>query len=115
MCAYVDTVVRMPPPKQILCLGQWIRRLDLRQVDVARDAHITESYLSTLISNPQKKPTPDVLIALSNAIGITVNDLYRLPPPTTAVEATQKLTPQQLAVLSSLLDTIEKRGTKPKR
>lgn len=89
----------MAVPTRKLFLGQWLRRLGLRQVDVAKGSGIGESYLSLLISDPNKKPTPDVLLALSDELGVPVNALYRMPPPWTEIEAKVQLTPAQIARL----------------
>lgn len=64
-----------------LYLGQWIARLDRERDWVCRRGGIKKSYLSQIISGKKKNPNHVILYRISEALGITVNDLYRLPPP----------------------------------
>lgn len=99
-----------PAPK--LYLGGWMDRLEVRPVAVAKAVAVGEPYLSELISGKAKdNPSSHLMFEISEFLGISVNDLYRPPPPRAAVEATQRLTPTQIAALGHLLDGIDR----PKR
>jgi transcriptional regulator with XRE-family HTH domain len=50
----------------------------LSAVDVARAASISAAYLSRLENNAVKKPSPPVLLQLSEALGLPYADLMRL-------------------------------------
>ena len=77
-----------------LYLSEWMARLGVRPVDLARGAGISESYISTLRAGKLKKnPTPDVLLAISDALRITVNEMYSPPPNPAAVAAIRELQP----------------------
>lgn len=92
---------RKAPPK--LYVGEWVARLGRKQTDVAEAARITEAYLSEIISGKKKNPSLAVLLAISDALGITINDLRYPPPPIEAIEAARRLDPTQLAALARLL------------
>jgi hypothetical protein len=64
-----------------LHLGEWLARLGKKPVDVARHQDVSESYNSNQISGKRENPSIDKLLAISEYLGITVNDLYRAPPP----------------------------------
>lgn len=93
-----------PGPSEQLHIGQWLSALDLQQIDVARDAKIGRAYLNNLINpkNPDKPPKPSALVMLrvSRAMGVSVNDLYA-PPPTKAEIA--RLRSYQSTTLGSLM------------
>ena len=89
-----------------LYIGQWIIRLGRKPREVAAAAGIDESYLSNLISGEKRNPSAAVLFDISDVLGITVNDLYRPPPPASAVERAGELSPAQIAALGALLDKI---------
>jgi transcriptional regulator with XRE-family HTH domain len=88
-------------------LGEWLARLRRKQVDLARAVGITPTYVSELISLKKPNPSPGLLLEISEWLGLTVNDLYRPPPPIGATEAVDKLNPAQLATLGRLLDEIK--------
>jgi len=92
-----------------LHIGEWIVRLGREQREIARAAGITEAYLSNLIAARKKNPGADILLRLSEAMGLTVNDLYRRPPSEGAFEAISGLEPAQAATLARLLDEMSRR------
>jgi HTH-type transcriptional regulator, competence development regulator len=51
---------------------------ELSAVDAARAAGISAAYLSRLENDAVKKPSPHVLHALSEALGVPYSDLMRL-------------------------------------
>lgn len=84
-------------PSRPLKLGAWIDYLGLRQVDIAKEAGIGESYLTQLKKNPRKRPSVEVLFAIATAMKFdNPNDLYEDPPP-------KSLTPSQAAAVSRQL------------
>ena len=42
---------------------------------IAKDAEISTSYISELISNKKRNPTVDIAKKISKALGVTVEDL----------------------------------------
>lgn len=66
-----------------LYLGEWIARLGLRPVEVARGVQVAESHLSNIIAH-KKNASVALLMDISEFLGVTVNDLHRRPPPATA-------------------------------
>jgi transcriptional regulator with XRE-family HTH domain len=97
--------LKSPPPR--LYLGEWLSRLDRKPAEICKQVGITESYLSELISNKKKNPASHVMFAISELLGLAVNDLYRPPPPVSATAALDHLNPAQLAGLGALLDRIK--------
>lgn len=86
---------RRPPP---LFIGAWIRRLGLKQVDVARGAGIGESYMSSIVSG-NKYPGPAVLAAIASVMGVPEHVLRQPPPDEAAIRAIGDLDP---AIISRL-------------
>lgn len=92
-------------PRPKLHLGAWLHALAIKPVAVAKHVEVTESYLSELIAGTAKiNPSSALMFAISEFLGLTVNDLYRPPPPRAARQATEQLTPSQMAALGRLLD-----------
>jgi transcriptional regulator with XRE-family HTH domain len=96
-------------PSRKLYLGEWIARLGHTQVEVARAADISTSYLSNLIGGRKEDPGALILFDISEFLGITVNDLYRKPPPPDATKAAGELSPAEIAALGSLLSKMGRR------
>lgn len=92
-----------------LYLGEWLARTRKRPADLAKAIGVTPGYVSDLISAKKDNPGPVLLLEISEFFELTVNDLYKPPPPLNAVEAADNLTAPQMAVLARLLD-----GMKPK-
>jgi transcriptional regulator with XRE-family HTH domain len=92
----------LPP----LYLGPWFARLGRKPSEIARKVGIEESYLSLLISGDKKNPSAAIVYAISEELGISMNDLYRHPPERDVTNAIVKLRPDQLSALSDLLDEI---------
>jgi transcriptional regulator with XRE-family HTH domain len=85
--------------------------LGKKPVDLARNVHIGESYVSSLVSG-KKKGTPTLLLEISEWLGITVNDLYRRPPSRDAVASVEEMTPAQIASLAQALENLERRKSR---
>lgn len=95
-----------------LYIGEWLSRLGKKPTDAAKAIGVTESYMSELISGKKKNPHHALLYDLAEWLGLSINDLYRLPPNKTVVEATENLSPSQIAILGQLLDQIQKKPRK---
>lgn len=99
---------RPPIPFKKLHLGEWLSRLDRKPREVAEKVGIGEAYMSELISGAKKNPSAQVLLAISEEIGLTVNDLYKVPPSASAIKAAGDLSPSQIAALGQLLDQVRR-------
>lgn len=98
-------------PRQFrkLYIGEWLRRLDRKQIEAAKALNVTETYISELISGKKKNPHHAILYDLSEWLGLSINDLYRAPPDRIAIEAVDKnMTASEMAALGSLLDRVKK-------
>lgn len=87
-----------------LYVGEWVAQSGRQQEDIAAAAGITDAYLSELISGKKKNPSAHVLRALSEELGITINDFYRKPPSAAQLDRLKNLSPADAATLSRLLD-----------
>jgi hypothetical protein len=92
-------VKRNRKPKPQLYVGAWLRRLDLQQRAVAKDADIGESFLSSIIKG-ERYPSATTIMALAKAMEIPAEKLLEPPPPADAVRAAAGLNPEVLARLS---------------
>jgi transcriptional regulator with XRE-family HTH domain len=67
-----------------LFLGQWLDRLKLKQSEIADKVGITRAYMNNLCNPPKgqkrKNPSISVMLRISKATGVSVNDLYSPPP-----------------------------------
>ncbi|XUM21019.1 helix-turn-helix domain-containing protein [Bradyrhizobium oligotrophicum S58] len=63
-----------------LYIGEWIRALGMRQVDVVRATGINEGYLSSLISGGKKNPSFEMLNQIADFLGIPISYFNRPPP-----------------------------------
>jgi transcriptional regulator with XRE-family HTH domain len=84
------------PQFRKLYIGEWIARLNLRAEHIAQQVGIGPSYLSMLISGKKGNPSGLLLLQLSEAMGMTVNDLYKPPPGASQLEAVKGLSPDLL-------------------
>ena len=91
---------RRPPPT--LYIGEWLRRLGMKQVEVARACEIGESHMSLIVSRG-KYPSPGLLAAIADAIGVPEHVLRQPPPDEATVRATAGLDPAILARLGQHL------------
>lgn len=100
-------------PRPPIYLGEWLSVLGVRPVDVAKAVEVTESYLSELIAGTAKlNPSSALMFAISEFLGLSVNDLYRPPPPKSALQGSRALNPSQIAALGRLLDEMKPSGRK---
>lgn len=66
-------------------LGLWIRRLRLRQVEVAKGAGVNEGYISELV-NGSKYPKAGVKADIARFMGIPPHYLDNPPPEQDAID-----------------------------
>lgn len=93
-----------------LYIGQWLARLGRKQGEVARAAGINEGYMSELVAGKAKTtPSAAFLMAISEELGISVNALYREPPPIDVTESLKAIRPDLLEALSQILPAHTKR------
>lgn len=92
---------RAAPQRQFrkLYIGEWIRALGVRQVDVVRATRINEGYLSELISGGKKNPSFDVLNQVADFLGVPVSYFNRPPPDREFITEAAELDPKVLARL----------------
>jgi transcriptional regulator with XRE-family HTH domain len=91
---------RRPPPK--LYIGAWLRRLGLKQVDVASAAAIGQSHMSLIVKG-ERYPGPGTLEAIATAMGVTAETLKKPPPDEATIRATADIDPAILARLGQNL------------
>jgi transcriptional regulator with XRE-family HTH domain len=67
-------------------LGAWIDLLEAEQKAVADAAGVGASYISNICRNVGKRPSIDVMLNISEFLGVSVNDLYKEPPPKSTLD-----------------------------
>lgn len=92
-----------------LYIGQWLARLGRRAGEVAKASRVDEAYLSQLISGEKTNPGTAQMMAISEELGISVNALYREPPPIDVTDKLRELRPDLLEALTVLLPAHTKR------
>lgn len=86
--------------KRDLYIGQWIRALRMRQVDVVRATGMNEGYLSELCSGKTDKVPGSALLAdIAEALGIPMDYLYKAPPTQDFIQEAASIDPAVLARL----------------
>lgn len=107
---------RSPNPKRPfrrLYIGEWLARLDKKQVEAATAAGVTPTYINEIVSGKKTNPSHEVLLDLSEWLGLTVNDFYYPPPTREQVDTASKdLTAAEMAALGNLLAKIERKARK---
>lgn len=75
-----------PPrkPPAALYIGEWMARLGIRPVELAKGTGLTESYISELVSRKKDNPSFNAIADIADYLGVTISDLRR-PPPSAAV------------------------------
>lgn len=84
-----------------LFVGEWIRALGFRQVEVVRGTGINEGYLSELISGGKRNPSFEVLNEIAEFLGIPVSYFNRAPPDREFIAEAAEIDPRVLAKLMS--------------
>ena len=82
-----------------LFIGQWIRALGHRPVDVVRATGINEGYLSELIAGRKKNPSAVVLLENATFLNIPIQYLFRPPPDQKFLQEAAAIDPAVLAKL----------------
>lgn len=82
-----------------LHLGLWLARLSREQKEVAEAAGIGKSYMSHLVSGKKKNPASDKVLLISIELGVTVNDLYKPPPPRAQMDQLKQYEPTTIHTL----------------
>ena len=83
-------------------IGEWIRALGHRPVDIVRHTGINEGYLSELISGKKRNPSAATLIDIADFLGIPMSYLRQPPPDREFMQTAANMDP---AVLNRLLRT----------
>lgn len=90
---------REAPPHFV---GDWVRALGRRQVDIVRATGMNEGYLSQLISGKKNNPTPAILMEIADAIGLRPYTLFYQPPPDPkTIEQVAGIDPSVMAQLAT--------------
>lgn len=97
----VKPQTRSAPKRQFrkLFVGEWIRALGVRQVEVVRATGINEGYLSELISGNKRNPSFEILNQIAEFLGIPVSYFNRAPPDREFIAEAAELDPKVLAKL----------------
>lgn len=76
-----------------LYLGDWIESMGYRQADVCKATGISQGYISNLSGGRKGNPSANILLRISEFIGITINDFYLPPPPDDALTQLGRYSP----------------------
>lgn len=82
-----------------LYLQEWLEVTGHEQGGAAASAGVDASYISNLVAGRKPNPSAHVLLAISEYLGVTVNDLYRRPPPESSLTALSELSPGARSIL----------------
>lgn len=81
---------REPKP---LYIGRWIKALKLKKVDIAKTSGYSGPYITQLAKNTRINPSNECASSIADAMGLTLDDLRKPPPPAEALEQTSGLSP----------------------
>lgn len=84
-----------------LYLEEWLEARGRDRAGAAKAAGVDISYINNMIAGRRKNPAAHVLLAISEYLDITVNDLFRPPPPADTIAAMGGLSPAAIAALLS--------------
>lgn len=92
---------KTPPPPRPIYLGEWLELLGIGPSEAAKLAGCTQSYISNMMRGVKPNVNVQILLRLSEKIGITINDFYQRPPsPTTADQMASYSTTTQTTLLN---------------
>lgn len=95
---------REPVRARTLYLGQWLAVLGRKPSELSRAIGCNEGYLSLLISGKQKRnPSAELILDLSDELGVSVNALYTPPPARDVAGEVGKLSTRQWAAFLEVL------------
>lgn len=104
-----------PKPREIF-LGDWLDRWEIGPSAAAKIAGCSQSYISNIKRGEKTNVNALYLLALSEHIGVTVNDFFRKPPPKAHLAEIQEFSPQaQGALLKRAKTPPVERKAKAKR
>ena len=89
----------LQPPPRTIYLGEWLTRLGISVNDAAKAGGVGQSYISNMIAGRKDRPETSIMLGISELLGITVNDLYKRPPPQSTVDGLGELSPSARAAL----------------
>jgi transcriptional regulator with XRE-family HTH domain len=89
-----------PPPN--IYLGDWLELLGIGPSEAARIAGCSQSYISNISRGVKPNINVLFLLRISEAIGITVNDLYQRPPSHAQLEQVASYSTTARATLLNL-------------
>lgn len=95
------------PASRPLFLGEWLDKFGVSQTVAAAQIGVEQSYIANLVSRKKDNPSALKLLVLSEFLGITVNDLYQMPPAETAITPIAKISPK---AREALIENRRKRG-----
>lgn len=91
---------RKAAPREIF-LGEWLAQFELGPTKAARIAGCSQGYISNIAAGLRTNVNALYLLRLSEHMKITINDLFRKPPPIAHVESIESLSPEaRTAILS---------------
>lgn len=82
-----------------LFVGEWVRALGIKQVEIVRATGINEGYLSELMNGRKKNPSFAILTQIAEFLGIPVSYFNRAPPDREFIAEAAELDPKVLAKL----------------
>ena len=81
-------------------INEWIAAIPgATQAEAAEAAGVSQPYLSNMGRGHKSNPSARIMLAISEYLGISVNDLYRSPPSQAAIESLGGLSPAARDVL----------------
>ena len=83
-----------PRPQRGLRLGEWLDAMGFTVGQAAAAANVDQSYISNMIAGRKGNPGALILLPISEMMGITINDLYTVPPPKAVLDAMHRLSPK---------------------
>jgi transcriptional regulator with XRE-family HTH domain len=110
-CFFIMTLSRKPT--RTLHLRAWIKRLGLRQIDVASRAGISPAYITNLIQEfAERSPSTEVMFDIAEAISelsgvnIELSDLYRPLPSEEELNIRRQFTRDQIYAIMPTLQKL---------
>lgn len=67
-------------------IDEWLEITGHSRADAADAADVDVSYIANIQGKRRQNPSAYVLLAISELMGVTVNDLFRKPPPESALQ-----------------------------
>lgn len=104
------------PEAREIYLGEWLDRKGIGKSEAAAIAGCTQGYISNISRGARAHVNALYLLALSEKMDITVNDLFQPPPPTAHIESFARLSDKaQKAILAPKMQKTAVSKRKPRR